>query len=79
MAGFTTVQSMGAMSDLDLRDMVERGVLPGPRVLTSLDPLNERSGTPDQIRALVRKRAEQGADFINFSPQRASATAALRP
>jgi imidazolonepropionase-like amidohydrolase len=64
MAGFTTVQSMGAMSDWDLRDMVERGILPGPRVLTSLDPLNERSGTPEQIRALVRKRVEQGADFI---------------
>ena len=37
MAGFTTVRSVGAMSDRDLREAVARGVLPGPRLLTSLD------------------------------------------
>ena len=66
MAGFTTVQSLGAPSDLDLRDLIGRGVLPGPRLLTSLTPLNENSGTPEQIRALVRERVQQGADLIKL-------------
>ena len=36
MAGFTTVQSVGAASDKPLRDAIKRGVLPGPRILSSL-------------------------------------------
>ena len=36
MAGFTTVQSLGALSDRDLRGAIERGLIPGPRLLTSL-------------------------------------------
>ena len=66
MAGFTTVQSLGAPTDSDLRDLIGRGVLPGPRLLTSLTPLNENSGTPEQIRALVRERVKQGADLIKL-------------
>jgi imidazolonepropionase-like amidohydrolase len=66
MAGFTTVQSPGALTDLDLRDLIARGVLPGPRILTSLTPLTENSGTPEHIRELVRERKKQGADFIKL-------------
>jgi imidazolonepropionase-like amidohydrolase len=66
MAGFTTVQSPGAMTDLDLRDLIARGILPGPRILTSLTPLTEKSGTPEHIRELVRERKNQGADFIKL-------------
>lgn len=66
MAGFTTIQSLGAMTDRDLRDLIARGVLPGPRLLTSLEPLNERSGTPEQIRAIVDERVKQGADVIKL-------------
>ena len=66
MAGFTTVQSLGASIDADLRDAITRDILPGPRLLTSLEPLNENSGTPDQIRALVRLRVQQGADAIKI-------------
>jgi imidazolonepropionase-like amidohydrolase len=66
MAGFTTIQSLGAKIDWDLRDAIERNIIPGPRLLTSLEPLNERSGTPEQIRALVRKRVEEGADAIKL-------------
>ena len=36
MAGFTTIQSPGQPGDVDLRDAIARGVLPGPRVLTSI-------------------------------------------
>src|SRR5262252_3859457 len=34
--GFTTVQSLGAAIDAVVRDRINRGALPGPRVLTSL-------------------------------------------
>src|SRR3954465_2675957 len=50
--GFTTVQSVGAAIDGPVRDRINRGVLPGPRVLTSLRQINNRSGDPDALRAL---------------------------
>ena len=66
MAGFTTIQSVGSRSDADLRDWIATQGLPGPRILTSLDPLTERSGGPDSLRALVRERKAQGADVIKL-------------
>ena len=65
-AGFTTIQSPGQASDKDLREAVARGIIPGPRILTSLQPLMENSGPPDKLRELVRQRKEQGADFIKL-------------
>ena len=65
-AGFTTIQSPGQMTDKDLRDAVARGIIPGPRILTSLQPLTENSGPPEKLRELVRQRKEQGADFIKL-------------
>lgn len=65
-AGFTTIQSPGALADKDLRDAIARGIIPGPRLLTSLQPLMETSGTPDKLRELVRERKAQGADFIKL-------------
>jgi len=66
MAGFTTIQSVGAQSDADLRDAIATRGFPGPRLLTSLDPLNDRSGGPDSLRALIRQRKAQGADLIKL-------------
>ncbi len=68
MAGFTTVQSVGSPNDLPLRDAIARGALPGPRILTSAEPLipNDKLGTPDEIRAFVRKQKEVGADLIKI-------------
>lgn len=71
MAGFTTVQgltspSLGSPSDLPLRDAIARGTLPGPRVFASVDLINEKSGTPDQIRAKVRDMVARGADVIKL-------------
>jgi imidazolonepropionase-like amidohydrolase len=43
MAGFTTVQSVGAPSEKDLRDAIERGGLPGARILTSAGQINGAS------------------------------------
>ncbi len=66
MAGFTTVQSIGAPQDLDLREAVARGTIPGPRILTSIRPANETTGTPEEIRAFVRSVAKDGADLIKL-------------
>ncbi len=66
MSGFTTVQSVGAASDKELRDAILRGVLPGPRILTSLGSMNERTGAPDQLREYVRKQKLAGADLIKI-------------
>jgi imidazolonepropionase-like amidohydrolase len=69
LAGFTTVQSVGSPNDLPLRDAIARGALPGPRILSSAEPLlgrGEQTGTPDEIRAFVRKQKEAGADLIKI-------------
>jgi imidazolonepropionase-like amidohydrolase len=68
--GFTTVQSAGALSDKELRDAIARGVLPGPRILSSLGSMSERTGTPDQIREYVRTQKQAGADFIKIFASR---------
>lgn len=65
-AGFTTVQAVGSAHDKDLRDAINRGELPGPRILTSLQPIADAKLTPDQIREQVRKRKEEGADLIKI-------------
>jgi imidazolonepropionase-like amidohydrolase len=64
-AGVTTLQSPGSAEDKDLRDAIAGG-LPGPRVLTSLEPLNERSGGPEELRALIRRRKQDGADVVKI-------------
>lgn len=69
MAGFTTVQSVGSPADVPLRDAIARGLLPGPRILTANEPLSgrgEQTGTPDEIRAYIRKQKEAGADLIKI-------------
>lgn len=69
MAGFTTIQSPGSPTDVPLRDAIAKGLLPGPRLLTSVEPLfgrGEQTGTPEEIRAFVRKQKEAGADLIKI-------------
>ena len=73
MGGFTTVQSVGAPQDVDLREMIASGAIPGPRILTSVHQINEGSGTPEQIREYVRKTKADGADLIKLF-----ATASIR-
>src|SRR5438067_7670938 len=67
LAGFTTVQSVGSPTDVPLRDAIAKGSLPGPRILTAIEPLfgqGEKTGTPEQIRAFVRKQKEAGPGLI---------------
>jgi imidazolonepropionase-like amidohydrolase len=73
MGGFTTVQSVGAELDRDLRDLIAKGALGGPRLLTSLRSINENTGDPEHIRAFVQKAKADGADLVKIF-----ATASIR-
>lgn len=64
MAGLTTVQSLGARIDQHIRDAIARGVLPGPRVLTTYEWVTE--GTPAELRTAVRERIGAGADAVKI-------------
>jgi imidazolonepropionase-like amidohydrolase len=66
MAGFTTVQSVGSLSDKAVRDAINRGVLPGPRILSSLGQISNAKWTTDQIREQIRKQKADGADLIKI-------------
>lgn len=71
MGGFTTVQgltspSLGSPSDIDLRDAIARGEMPGPRIVASVGLINEKSGTPDEIRQKVREQIGKGADLVKL-------------
>lgn len=65
-AGFTTVQSVGAAVDAVVRDRIAKGELIGPRILTSLRQIQDRSGDPDALRALVARTKAEGADVIKL-------------
>jgi imidazolonepropionase-like amidohydrolase len=73
MGGFTTVQSLGAELDADLRAQIASGAIPGPRLLTSLRQLDENTGDPAQIRQFVRRMKAGGADVVKLF-----ATASIR-
>ena len=64
--GITTSQSLGSPEDKALRAAIAADRIPGPRLLTSLTPLSERSGGPDTLRQLVRQRKDEGADVIKL-------------
>jgi len=66
LSGVTTIQSPGSPEDHDLREWIDLGQIPGPRVLTSLSPIQNARLTPDSMRAIVRQRKEQGADVIKI-------------
>ena len=73
MGGFTTIQSVGAEVDGPVRDLINSGQLAGPRVITSLRAIHDTTGSPEQIRAFVRKAKADGADVIKLF-----ATASIR-
>ena len=65
--GFTTVQSVGAPIDADVRNRINQGSLPGPRVLTSIRQINQNTAkTPEEFREFVRKTKGEGADLIKL-------------
>ena len=76
LAGFTTVQDLGALANanITLRDRINRGEVPGPRVVSAGPWLGESGLTcdfqgigvkgADAFRERVRKDVEAGADLI---------------
>jgi len=75
-AGFTTARNLGAGGrvDLNLRDAINRGEIPGPRLLVSGEPLlsdmiPESADSPTRlqlIRQFVRARVGEGVDVIKI-------------
>ncbi len=65
-AGFTTVQSLGSRLDGPIRDTINRGTVPGPRILTSMGQLSASTGGPDDLIAAVDELALAGADAIKI-------------
>jgi imidazolonepropionase-like amidohydrolase len=65
-AGFTTVQSLGAAIDKDVRDAINAGAIPGPRLLTSIHQITEKSGAPAKLREMVRQTKAEGGDVIKI-------------
>jgi imidazolonepropionase-like amidohydrolase len=70
MAGFTTIQSVGSPEDKELRAAINSGEIPGPRLLTSLEPIEDPKLTPEQIREAVRKLKANGADLVKIFASR---------
>jgi imidazolonepropionase-like amidohydrolase len=68
MSGVTTLQSPGSAEDRDLRDAINRGAIPGPRILTSLGSIS--GGEPDSIRQRIRAFKARGADVIKIFASR---------
>jgi imidazolonepropionase-like amidohydrolase len=87
--GFTTVRTLGSpdYADVDLRDAIREGLVPGPRLLVSGNGISEgaaagaegdraRVGEPPAgeglLRELVRERAAAGVDWIKVFATRSS-------
>jgi imidazolonepropionase-like amidohydrolase len=66
MGGFTTVQGLGQAIEGEMRDVINKGLLPGPRILTSLRAITEQTGSPEEIRAYVDKMKADGADVVKL-------------
>jgi imidazolonepropionase-like amidohydrolase len=68
MAGFTTIENVGAPADVPLRDAITRGDIPGPRILTAVRPLSggPSSGSPEEIRKFIDDNKAMGADLIKI-------------
>ncbi|TAN24056.1 MAG: amidohydrolase [Acidobacteria bacterium] len=68
MAGFTTVQSVGEPQDLVLRQYVQQGIIPGPRILTSYQDIygSPYVGDDTTLRAKVDMLKYEGADLVKI-------------
>lgn len=89
MSGFTTVRSLGSpdFAAIDLRDAIEEGLVPGPRLQVSSEwarddilagaegprvAAGERPASEREIRTWVRGKAAAGVDWIKVLATRSS-------
>jgi hypothetical protein len=69
------VQTLAAPVDKTVRDAINAGALPGPRVLTSIHEMHDNSGDPAKLRELVRQWKAEGADVIKIFASASSRSA----
>src|SRR6266850_3669827 len=71
-SGFTTLRSLGASNlvDIDIRNAINNGLIPGPRLFVSGEPLNESAikvtDGEAPMREYVRKQAAANVDVIKI-------------
>lgn len=89
-SGFTTVRTLGSpdFADVDLRDAIEAGLVPGPRLQVSGQGVTDAPGTvaaegtragrgeapatEEEMRAAVRARAAEGVDWVKVFASQSS-------
>jgi imidazolonepropionase-like amidohydrolase len=69
-AGITTIQSPGSFTDRAVRDAINEGRIPGSRVLTSLEPIDDSTLSADSLRRNIRALKAQGADLVKIFASR---------
>jgi imidazolonepropionase-like amidohydrolase len=89
LAGFTTVRTASSRDflDIDIRDAIQMGLIPGPRVIASGRGITCTGGHqhevamevdgPDEIRKAVRQHVKRGADSLKIMMSGGVATAGL--
>ncbi len=77
-AGVTTMRTLGDVSDVELRfrEAIERGEIPGPRLVICIRALRPSHGTaqflgvpadgPDQLRKMIRENFSMGARCVKI-------------
>lgn len=88
--GFTTVRTLGSpdFADLDLRDAIEAGLVPGPRLQVSGSGITDGPGTvaaegsraergervagEAELRQAVRERTSEGVDWVKIFASQSS-------
>jgi imidazolonepropionase-like amidohydrolase len=75
--GVTTVRDLGASNDTDyaMRELINRGAMPGPRMFVSGQGLSVRAGAPsgpEAMRQAAQERIKAGADWIKVYASRGS-------
>ncbi|HSG07679.1 MAG TPA: amidohydrolase family protein [Longimicrobiales bacterium] len=90
LSGFTTVRTLGSpdFADVDLRNAIAEGLVPGPRLLASGDGITDGPGTvaadgnradrgeapatEAELRSAVRARIEAGVDWVKIFASQSS-------
>ncbi len=91
MAGVTTIRDMGAKDgiDLGLRQAIRTGLVPGPRMLASGQPicmtgghgwqLGREANGPEEVRKAAREQIKAGADIVKLMATGGVLTPAVEP
>ena len=91
MAGVTTIRDMGARDgiDLGLRQAIRTGLVPGPRMLASGQPicmtgghgwqLGREANGPEEVRKAARAQIKAGADIVKLMATGGVLTPAVEP